>query len=716
MAGTYQLVNALDRFTSYSTHFIMVASRTTENAKIFGDESRSKETLDAINRTPALGDAVPSISGSTASDVYLVIDTRRFSQYTVQRMKFETFINGLVAGQAPANVPTIIELTVLDSVGISFINFMQWLLDSKMQTNFDGFIFMLRVLFVGHNPDGTSETVQSITIPCHLFKMEVNLDYAKGIYNLELMPNMNFSIFQHNRWLNIGRATTYFTGKGKNTLGDMVQDFEDALNARSTQYYNDVNASAPQILQAKGISTPSGKFGRQVKYMVTLPKDWGKLTFTGNATHSATERNFKAEIKGLDAGKNPEQKKAEQKKDEQKQEVLPAKDTNMSVEAGTTITEVLDLMFKQVPGIQEFAAGDKITQQDGKLTFYKHVVSLSSNDQEVTVHVDVVAFDVPNIKPPKDTGSNQVSTNMEYLGEPVMQNGVTRRFPKNYFELDYIYTGKNSDILNFDLKIQDLQNLIAANTKVSEGHIIAEALKGQTDVGQGTDAAQDQLQKEILNARPYDVLLLPKLTQLDAKAFSQLATIRSREHVDKITTIQQQYAQNTSAFYAISPIQVIMTIKGNPEIMAKFSIPKPPTHVSTTTTTTRGVSTTNLSEKDKYRAQFEQEILKKGDITEGSSAGTFAVKRQLGSDSYLSTPVFCTVNIMGPNVDFLTNAAIAGQDFATKVLFDNFYVVFKLTNIIENGVFTQELELHSFNVFGGNAPVKQEVDIRKKLA
>jgi hypothetical protein len=62
--------------------------------------------------------------------------------------------------------------------------------------------------------------------------------------------------------------------------------------------------------------------------------------------------------------------------------------------------------------------------------------------------------------------------------------------------------------------------------------------------------------------------------------------------------------------------------------------------------------------------------------------------------------VFAKINIKGPNVDPTTNELIDGQDFAAEVLYNNYYVVFKVTNIIQRGVFTQELEMWSHNVYG----------------
>ncbi len=58
------------------------------------------------------------------------------------------------------------------------------------------------------------------------------------------------------------------------------------------------------------------------------------------------------------------------------------------------------------------------------------------------------------------------------------------------------------------------------------------------------------------------------------------------------------------------------------------------------------------------------------------------------------------VNIKGPNVDPVTNQLINDKDFATEVLYRNYYVVQKVTNNIDNGVFTQDLELWTHNVYG----------------
>jgi len=703
-----KLKNALDAFTSYSTHFVVMAARSTETARAFTQQSNNRETLDAIDKVKALGEVVPYSTARSGEDVYLVMDTRRFSQFTVESMKYDVLINGLTAGQSHANLATTIEMTVLDSVGISFINFMQWLMDTKLQTNFDGMIFLIRVIFVGHNSDGTTQTVQAVTIPAYLFKMEVNLDFSKGVYNLEFMPNMNFSVFQHKRWLHIGKATSFST-IGSKTLQSVVKAFEDRLNEESLSFYN---ATSPILLRAgrnpQNTGSQNSKFGRLVKYQITLPDGWGDKEFFGSWKHnvnSSEERDFVKELQKLDAAKTPAQKQNAKPTDGTKS---PAKDVSSSVPVGITITEVLDIIFRQVPAIAEFANSEKVSKTDGLIKFYKHVVSLTSTNDVITVHVDVVAFEVPNAQPPKKKTGEEVSQHQQRFYRTVKENGQSKNIPANYFELDYIFTGKNTQVLNFDMKIQDLQFLLASNVRVSEGELFAVK---EDDA----EISKEKLPEVLTSMRPYDPFLIPMKTELEKSGFSeQSANSRDPQANFEVSRSFQQYSRNLSAFYAASPIQVAMTIKGNPDIMLKFSNPNIAPSAEQTIETAQTSSITD-AQRQQYRQQFEREILNSDSDTRmltKTGRGTFLMNPQLGNASYMTTPVFVKLNVKGPNVDFRTNELIEGENFTKDVLYDNYYVVFKVTNIIERGVFTQQLELWSHNVFGSNKISRELVDAR----
>lgn len=684
-----RLPNPLDGFQTYSTHFVLLACRTTEQARAFADAAPT-ETLQKINETKDLG--APVLFNGSDSDVFLVLDTRRFSQFTVKNMRYEVLINGLQKEQQHGNLANEIHMTILDSVGISFINYIQWLMDTKMQCGFDGMVFMLRVIFVGHNADGSTETVQTVTIPCHLFKMDVNLDHAKGEYECVFMPNFNFAVNTHQRWLHIGTATNYFTGKG-NTLGDLVDSFENALNTDSAAFYKTISAAVLRA-GAQPAETRPGEFGRLVQYLITIPDEWRKFTCDGSSVHAAIERTFVKKAK-------TEQTVQQQATTSVGKDITPATSSFMSVDPGMTIPQVLETMFKSCSAVQELGNAEKLTQKDKFISFYKFLVSVTSDKSSFVVHVDVIPFEVPNVLPPKQNTASTVAQNQSKFfvedEDPVTGKKFSR--PANYFELDYIFTGKNLDILSFDLKLQDLQFLLASNVRVGEGEIFNLSSQGQGDKVNSTGTA---LPKTLLtSARQYDPIMIPLLTPEQREAFSQYVTARTVEEQARKRANSLAYSRNLSAFYAQSPIMVNMRIKGNPSIMEKFNLDTPVPHTSATSAVATGTSSTNSTVKSEYRRRLESDILRLDDgrsVTR--SARGFSVNRPLGDASYVTSPVFAKINIKGPNVDPVTNELIDGQDFATEVLYNNYYVVFKVINVIENGVFTQELELWSHNVYG----------------
>lgn len=717
MAAT-PLVNPLDAFQSYSTHFILLAARALDDLAVFtktDDKGNplpgaAQESLEAINRVERLGDVVPLANKQRST--YLVLDTRRFAHFSVESLRHEVLIGGAQEGVPVASFATSLDMQVIDSAGISFFNFMQWLMDSQLQTSFDGMAFLLRVLFVGHNPDGSTETVQSVTIPMILSEMTLDLSETKGIYDLKFMPTMNFDVQKQPRWLNIGTATTFLTKKGANNLGEMVRSFQTELNRISYERYN---RTSNDLITRVGKQPRPGtnRYGRLVQYAITIPKEWESFTWTGKATTEVVERNFKIEKERAEAAAKKQQ---ETTQDQQSKTITPAESATFTAESGTLITDVLDDMFKQVNQIHEYANEEKMKKDDRLLKFYKHMVHISSDENRFIVHIDVIPFEVPDAKPPKEGETGKVSSNDRWFTEI---NG--KRVPRNFFEMDYIFTGRNIDILNLDMKFENLQFLLASNIRISEGELYSISRQGQKPLG---DAGKIDVKTppQVVSYRAYDPMMIPIMSGAESSNFSQFVVARDPADNQKMTQDYQAYTRNLSAFYAASPINVNMTIRGNPYLMGKFNTGVVLPAVSTESNTGNGPSTISEEAVRNYRTALENTILRRNDIVRGSG-NNFQVT--LGTDSYMVTPVFAKINIRGPNVDFRTNSArrdddgelIAGQDFSTELLIDNYYMVMKIVNNFQRGTFTQELELFVHSVFGhtsANAePAKPE---RKPLA
>lgn len=697
-------VNPLDKFQSHSIHYVMLASRTTEEARAFTDMSQNAATLEAISKVQRLGD--PITYGNSSNDAFLVMDTRRFSQFSIEKLEYEVLINGLEAQAATGNFASTLNMTVLDAVGISFLNFLQWLMNEKMQCNFDGMIYMLRVLFIGTDFNGVTETVQSITIPMHLTKMNLDLTFARGAYDVEFMPNMNFDTVKHQRWTQIATSTTYTTPKGSNKLGDMVDAFEAALNRNSEEYFRKARA----VLTDAGRVNNDGKsgFGRQVKYHITIPTEWRDFEYTGSGTGGATEIVF-----ANGASRVETEKQTADVMNRFKQQVAkPATvtDSKLAVSAGTTITEVLDTILKQTPDIANMGMGVYDKEKKESVTFYKHLVGITSNDDSVTLHVDVVPFEVPNVTAESSSKTGQDDAKF-------YQTVDGKRVPKNYFEYDFMFTGKNLDILEFDMKFQDLQWMLASNLDLGAGAFTGvSALDSTTSSGESaaTTKAANTKSSELMVMRAYDPLLPPVQTAAELDNFSRYSSLLPRDKENAVIKASQDYTKNLAAFYACAPITANMTIRGNPDIMAKFNLPS--FLPAPGTTTDVSVSSRSTQSRSAYRKSLEEEILQKEaaagqlNVSKNDSTGNIRVSA-LGSSPYISTPVFIKVNIKGPNVDFVTAETVNNEEFTRDVLSDTYYIVMKVKNVIDGANFTQELQLYSHNIFG-NGNLTSTTDAR----
>lgn len=681
------LYNPLDSYQSYSVHYVMVACRSTERARDFADAAKNKETLDAIERVKNLGDAISY--GGSKDTAYLMMDTRRFSQFTIDTMKYGVLIQGLLEKSSHANFANDVNLTIVDSTGISFINFMQWLLDEQMQTNFDGMIMMLRTIFVGHKPDGSTETVQSISIPGQFHSIKLGLDDVRGTYECVFRPLVNFSTVAHARWLNIGVATDYFTGASNNTLGAMVASFEAELNKRSEAYYERVSSIVTQVRAPR---PGSSKFGRKVRYQITLPEAWESFPFTGASTGAAIETDFVSILKKETEAKTTVQKKAAATTSTA---TSPITDSYLTVDAGLTITEVLDVMFRQTHKIAQLATDRDASKTDGLVTFHKHLIGITSDEETFTVHVNVIEFKIPNA----------VVTNQNKVGENedryyTTENG--KRVPKNYFDLDYIFTGTNTQVLSFDMQMQDLAFMIVNNTRVGEGELFGVTANGQADT-----TAKPAADSDLIRARAYDPILIPLNTEAELTNFAQYAARQAAQQQSTLISDYQQYTRNLSAYYARSTFQASCTIKGNPLIMQKFNVGdlfKHPAAVE--------VSTSNSNSRDKaqYRADLNKRILADNNLLAQNADGSFTM---MTGPSYLTSPVYVKMNIKGPNVDFRTGAPIPGQDYSTKILYDQYYWIQQVTNSIDKGVFTQEFLLYSAQLFNSNAATAGEKQVKE---
>lgn len=673
--GPPRLKNPLDEYRSYSTHFVMAVAHTTKDLEAFTDPSNARQSLEAINKTKNLGDTIPF----GANKAFLVMDTRRFSQFSIQNMKFDVYIANVTDKRAHSNFGNEIEMTILDGTGISFVNFLQYVLDVKVQANFDGMYFLMRVIFVGHKDDGSTEFVQSLSIPMSLQDMSLDLNHTQGVYQCRFLPLVNFEQEQAKRWLQLSTATSFFSGINAPTLGAVIAEFNDVLNKKSKEYYDKLNSLLKNVnkdaQQVPNKRSGQDGYGKLVQYAITIPDKWKPYRITGGSPAAAIEKVF---------ARATQQAQEQAQKTQAQDTNNPVTSVHLSVTPSVLITDALDEVFKHVDEIAKLGNDERTEKTNRVVRFYKHVIGITSDDTTTTVHCHVIEYEVPEIKVLSAEEQARQQFNEWYVKNPERPNTY---IPKNSFRFDYIYTGKNSDVLGMDLKIQELQFLLYANTGID-----MEKLFAVSEHGAPRSHTEKNQSRSVLYVRRNDPLLMPLTTREEEENYRNFASLQGNS---KLNENFQQYKKNLSLFYSASPIETSMTIRGNPRIMAEFAIQDFLPHAQV------GETIATVASENPYRKQFEERILKANPELRRKDNGDY---QGIFDKTYMSHPVFCKLNVFGPRTDITgvnpPREKMFQQEYAEELFYDGYFIVHHVTNIIENGVFTQKLDLRSLVLFG----------------
>lgn len=701
-----KLKNPLDIFRSHSIHYVMLGARSTSDLQVFNEnavDGSQSRAYNAINDAKYLGDQI-SLDGKSA---YLLMDTRRFSQFTITDFKMKNTISSMTddGGISPNSVFGDLAFTVLDPMGVLFSNFLQFVLDRKLQVSFEGMSVLIRILFVGHKEDGTSETIQTVSIPCGFLKIELDITNTGGVYTCTMFPMTgNNAMGRNAKWVNIGTASNFFTGENKNTLGAMVSSFESNLNTQSLNMFNSVN---------KG--NAGNNFGRLVQYMITLPKGWAEFTFTGPTQGKVEETSFVAKIKQAeqkqtaDAKSEKEKQYAELVERQQKtNELVPAKESFLAVSPSMSIMQVLDIIFSQTVEVAKLANFTRSQNEQGMIVYYKYLVSITSDDDSFTVHVDVVEFVVPNVMLVANHNGAIESASLFTKSE---ENGKTKTVPKNSLEFDYIYSGTNVDVLSLSLKIEDLNYMLSSPERMGQRELLRDSTtKGQSQTDK-TGSTQDA--KPLTNKhRPKDPILIADRTWGDNNNFSNVA---SNVAIPNANAIHQEYIKNLASYYNNGGSwEGTMEIRGNPIILAAATTSAIPTHVKSVSTGPDGKAQSNLtdSQRQEYRTEFDAKLASYNNINTSPDGKVHA--EQFTGKSSISTPMYVKVNVYGPSTsatsdsNFATHEVDPEVDFSRLIFDDNYYICRTIESHIAGATFKQVMELGVFSVFGATTRQTKE--------
>lgn len=656
--------NPLDKYRSYAYHHILVMASSTEAIRPLADP---KVTLDqdlAFYKDLKLGEP----SGSENAPYYLVCDTRKTSYFSITDLSYTTSVSGAGKHDFTSLIFGNISMKFVDSTGVGLINYLKFLASSKLKVSIHNAAFFLKTVFVGHTDAGTTEIVTQTGIPMCLRDIKMYPNHLGSTLDVQFLPIPNGLAVQDDNYSKISDLPGVFSPTKK--LKDAVKSLEDAVNKKSRHWYKEL-----QIRKlnddvkngGKGQSESPKSYGKLVQYMFTLPEAWDSFEVKG-VYQNISESKYKK-----DGAREPTNTNGVY--------------VGFNSTTETTITELINTLLRQSTEVQKLASNEK--RDKGQLEAFEIHTQITSDDSTVTVHYDVIGLALPKT----ETSDTRETADLFKITE------------ENQASYDYIFTGKNTDILSFELKINNV-NIAIADDLFIGGKAQEETAKDQKDKdGDKTNTSKKQM---VLNFHEKDPVLLP------AKTGSQQANMPWVFETDNKTDAikaRQQFINNLALCAARSTLNSIIKIRGNPDLFRRFIDEDVFTHVKIPDNVNTSYVTSSKEFTDGVGAK--KSFLSESDVTRYKEERKASVKRKYGQEFAL--PFYIHINIMGPDYDFSSGdveSVLNSNPRYTPMWFKGWFMVKKINHHFSNGEFYQEMLLGSspLDLYGedGNKQAEQK--------
>jgi hypothetical protein len=690
--------NPLDQYQSHSYHFILLASNNTESLKTIVADNFLSHVVGA-----KLGSEIKKDSGA-----YLIFDTRTTSEFTVDGLNFDVYLaNSSGSDQSNSeSLTTMINMRVTDPSGVGFYNYMYYLMNEKFQTDFTGLTFLLHIMFIGHTDDGRTIPLTEYNVSIPLIMMETfnlaEFGSKGGVYDLAFAPgNMGApqriesysSLFQN------------FQISGKDgLLGNMIQTFENQLNTVNKEWYLKFN---PKFTQSDGTPSDSRtvdqiskdeppKNGRLVQYMITIPPSWFYFEMP-TTPENVIERNWKEIIDSKTAEAQPTTEKSTEQKH----------DTYHSLSADMKIEDAITSILRVVPEVNALANME--AKHNNAVKMFKIVSSITSNTETVLIHYDVVEYDIPNVNKDKVVADSAYKDNTPTRDNTQGPNSVVNE--TNSIEFDYVFSGKNTDILDMEIKANNL--FLGLTTSGMFGQLARDTV---IPADQKAKNNTPEIPEKELYAKvgKYQPLSSPPWSKDQFDNFGKWQN-NNQPGIEKRIKDSQEMRHSLSDLH-ITSMDVEVKIRGNPRLFGRYIVKELTPHVALA----GGLKNyLNIGDYNKATAweygadlklsakngnpvianhidhrKYVDSIVKanQDEINKGQETAK-------SNPSFIAAGTWVKINIYGP-ADYPFQQEDVNGNFKIQLFYDSWYFVSSVSNSFDRGLFTQTLHLKAFDLYG----------------
>lgn len=594
--------NILGKFRSYAYHHILMVCNNTAAAEELTNTSEITVFQHSVNGTRY----APRQIGNDENNKYITLidgtSDVRFFITSAQWQNIMAMENYVGKGGIPQSTSMSLEgeLEIMEPLGATFLNRLTDACDT-LDTDPVGLVFVLKTIFVGHNDDGSTEILSNIKPSLFInYDISAIFDSSGAKYKMMFIGAVNgLGKLPH-----IQRIFNGFPFK-INPQHTLTQTFEN-LSIKANEAYEKYRKQAIAEF-AKTLYDASEKEGQPIS--VQESKDAAQRYFDANY------RPVKYKIIAPDYN-DPKYKAGD---NENVRIANKQADASFNFGKDLGIEDIIKKLMASSAGVIEDGKGTT----DGKKYIYKIVSALNSTHEEYVVKYYVNRYEMAVL--PYDAAFN----GEEF--EPA---------PGQSIEFNYIFTGKNVDIKNFDIKMEMGMAFfqIAATT---------DTLPTQATANDGNN------QKMVKTTGSGSVASKGKVRRSKTPLFlgSKIKQPMVRNTKNPVDSASFQALLNRHA--ALENIEAKMTIFGNPQLLSEMQIVP----------------------SDLPNRQSEE-----------PAAGKTINPR------WIDSPTLCKVNIKMPADANDVNTEY--EDF----WYTGYYTLFAVTQIFSGGEFLQELDMMSLPV------------------
>lgn len=433
--------NPLRQFRSYSYHFIMVACESTLVLDYLSSPAATNSFERKLNGVTDPRNPKTNIitakdgNGKTIGNYVIVIDTRQDVDFVIEDVQWgTTFVGDENSSKSSVALNVVMTDGVINIMEPRGVNFLNVLADLGDQLDVDMICmpFCLKTLFYGHKETGQVIPLNT-TVPLGFIPVDIQgtIDERGTTYKMDICGVTNGVV--HNPSYNAIVDNMSFPVTKGQTLAQHLDTFTKKINDTYTQQRNIVLNETKNTIDLSASAT--------VNYQIKLEPNsiWlQKLTdFGTNQPDQLTVEDGKHIIKGTKEGGIPE--------------------------------VILKLLTSSQQWVKVAAQGnppDTINAENisGRFTFNVTQTFTSSSpsisQSQITVYIYVSEYRYDTVEVVSTPGGQQTQ-----IPPPTIN-------PNKVITFDYIFTGKNIDILGMEINLSMglalLQTLSTAKAMVSQ--------------------------------------------------------------------------------------------------------------------------------------------------------------------------------------------------------------------------------------------------------